>query len=257
MNASSAIYQLWRRELLRFTRQRSRWIGALATPLLFWLLIGGGLGTSFRDPTQSSPGGYLEFFYPGSVVLSVLFTAIFSTMSVIEDRHQGFLQGVLVAPVPRSTFVFAKILGGATLSTLQGGLLLALAPLAGIGLTLPRVAALLVLLFIIGAALTALGFVFAWKIDSVQGYHGIMNMVLVPMWILSGAVFPSSGGFGVFSWLQKINPLAYGVKAFRGILFHPQVVPLLMQVSIVILFGACMTYLSVRAVDSRKKVSRI
>lgn len=254
MNMRQAVFELWKREVLRFVRQRSRWIGALATPLLFWLLIGGGLGQSFRDSSQgSSGGGYLEYMFPGIVVFSVLLTAIFSTMSVIEDRHQGFLQGVLVAPVSRASFIFAKILGGASLATLQGGLLLAFAPMANIALTLPRVAALLILLFVIGASLTALGFVFAWKIDSVQGYHGIMNMVLMPMWILSGAVFPASGGFKVYAWLSKLNPLAYGVSAFRMILSHPHFFSLLMHVSVVALFGAVMTLVSVRIVDARTK----
>lgn len=215
---SDAVLALWKREILRFMRQRSRWIGALATPLLFWLLIGGGLGTSFRDPSGLSRGGYLEFFFPGAVVLSVLFTAIFSTISVIEDRHQGFLQGVLVAPVPRGAFVAAKILGGATLGLLQAGLLLCLAPLSGISIGLGQILTLVPLLFLMGAALTGLGFVFAWKIDSVQGYHGIMNTVLVPMWILSGAVFPATGGMKVFAWLHAVNPLSYGVEIFRSVL---------------------------------------
>src|SRR5689334_3690606 len=111
---------LTKREILRFARQRSRWIGALATPLLFWGLIGAGLGNSFSDPSGMTQGGYLSFFFPGTIALAVLFTAIFSTISVIEDRHQGFLQGVLVSPIPRSSFVMAKVLGGAILGLVQG-----------------------------------------------------------------------------------------------------------------------------------------
>ena len=214
----AATLALWQREVLRFVRQRSRIIGSLATPLLFWVLIGGGLGDAFRDPSGLSQGGYLEFFFPGTVVLSVLFTAIFSTMSVIEDRHQGFLQGVLVAPVSRASFVAAKILGGATMSLVQGGLLLALAPFIGIKLEVFRTIELAGLIFLMGAALTSLGFAFAWKIDSVQGYHGIMNTVLMPMWILSGAVFPARAGHGVFEWIRRVNPLSYGVAAFRELL---------------------------------------
>ena len=199
---------------MRFVRQRSRWVGALATPLLFWFLIGGGLGDSFRDSSGLTQGGYLGFFFPGAILLSVLFTAIFSTISVIEDRHQGFLQGVLVSPVSRSALVWAKVIGGALLGLLQGLLLLAFAPFAGVQLTGPSLLGTVGLLFLIAAALTAMGFVFAWIIDSTQGYHGVMNVVFVPMWILSGAVFPAREGT-LFGWISWINPLSYGVRAIR------------------------------------------
>ena len=222
MNTSfaRATYFLWRREVLRFVRQKSRLIGALATPLMFWVLIGGGLQNSFRDAsaTASASGqGYFQFFFPGAISLSVLFTAIFSTISVIEDRHQGFLQGVLVSPTPRSALVLAKVLGGASLGLVQGLLLMALAPALGLHLGIQGVAESMVLLFLMASALTLLGFLFAWKIDSVQGYHSIMNMVLFPMWLLSGAVFPISGAHVVFRWLAKVNPLTYGVAAMREV----------------------------------------
>jgi len=218
-HSGSALWALFKREILRFVRQRSRWIGALATPLLFWLLVGGGLGSSFSDPSGLS-GGYLEFFYPGSILLSVLFTAIFSTMSVIEDRHQGFLQGVLVSPVSRDTIVYSKILGGAALGVLQGVLLLSLAPFIGIKLTVLSFAIAIFLLFLMASALTSLGFYFAWIIDSTQGYHGVMNIVFIPMWILSGAVFPSEAATSsrIFYWAAKLNPLSYGLKALRLVL---------------------------------------
>lgn len=211
---------------MRFVRQRSRWIGALATPLLFWLLIGRrvwGLGMIRRDRARWILGIFLPGIghFEGSI-----YGNFFDHVGDRRSAPGSFARHSGSRPLSRSAFVAAKILGGASLSVFQGGLLLTLAPMAGIALTLPRVLALLALLFIVGGALTALGFVFAWKIDSVQGYHGVMNMVLVPMWILSGAVFPAAGGFGVFAWLQKLNPLAYGVSAFRMILFHPQALPL-------------------------------
>jgi ABC-2 type transport system permease protein len=213
-----ATWALTRREILRFLRQRSRLIGALGTPLMFWIVIGGGLQNSFINPDSGVKGGYSEFFYPGIIALSVLFTAIFSTMSVIEDRHQGFLQGVLVSPISRSVFPLSKILGGAALATLQGALLLVLAPVVGISLGVVQVIFILLLLFCLGAALTGLGFIFAWKIDSTQGYHGIMNLVLFPMWLLSGAIFPLAGAHPVFQWLGKINPLSYGVTSLRDLM---------------------------------------
>lgn len=215
-----ATLALTKREILRFVRQRSRWIGALATPLLFWFLIGGGLGRSFQDPSGASQGGYLAFFFPGAILLSVLFTAIFSTISVIEDRHQGFLQGILVSPTPRSTFVLAKVIGGSLLGLLQGVLILCFAPLAGISLAWESVPALMLLLALVAAALTAMGFFFAWIIDSSQGYHSIMNLVFVPMWILSGAVFPAQPGT-FFGYLSMINPLSYSVRAMRELFTVP------------------------------------
>jgi ABC-2 type transport system permease protein len=247
---------LYYREILRFCRQRSRLIGALATPLLFWFLIGGGLGDSFRRPGTTSEG-YFEFFFPGALALSVLFTAIFSTISVIEDRHQGFLQGVLVSPVSRVSIVASKVLSGATLGTLQGVLLLVVARFSGLHWDLAALVESLALLFFMGAALTSLGFVFAWKLDSVQGYHSIMNIVLMPMWILSGAVFPSEGGASFFRWVAVLNPLSYAMRALRDVLAPaadtiPMTSHLSQGLAVMLLMLAACAGLSVALMGSRK-----
>lgn len=210
-----ATYTLWRRELTRFFRQPSRIAGAVATPLIFWLLIGSGLSGSFRLPGGPEHVDYLEYFFPGTIVLVLLFAAIFSNISVIEDRHEGFLQGVLVAPVGRASLVAGKILGGSTLAWLQGIVFLALAPAAGIHLTLPSLLAAAGVLALLAVSLSALGFAFAWKLDSVQGFHAIMNVVLMPMWLLSGAFFPVSGAPGWLAALMRLNPLTYGIAALR------------------------------------------
>src|SRR5215470_15879348 len=154
---------LWSREIVRFYRQRSRIVGALATPVLFWLLLGSGFSASFRPPGLGGGMRYGEYFFPGAIVLVVLFTAIFSTISVIEDRREGFLQAVLVAPVPRATVVLGKILGGTTLALGQAVLLLAAAPFLGLHLTLVSVAFLTIILFVIAFGLTTLGFLIAWR----------------------------------------------------------------------------------------------
>src|ERR1700744_5131969 len=126
---------LCKRELVRFLRQRHRIIGALATPIVFWLLIGAGVGHSFRGVEGAiAQGGYLQFFFPGTVLMILLFTAIFSTISIIEDRREGFLQSVLVAPVPRMAVVLGKVLGGTVLAFGQGLIFLLLAPLIGMHL---------------------------------------------------------------------------------------------------------------------------
>lgn len=207
------IWTLARRELTAFLRQRSRVIGALVPPIVFWFLIGSGLGSSF------SRTHYLHFFFPGTVMLIVLFTAIFSTISLIEDRKAGFLQGVLVAPSARGSIVFGKILGGTILALGHGGLFLALAPVSGVAIPIEGWPAALGLLVGASLALTALGFWLAWRLESSQGFHAIMNLLLIPMWLLSGALFPVSGASSWVVWLMRLNPLSHAVQAFQSCFF--------------------------------------
>jgi ABC-2 type transport system permease protein len=206
---------LWQREMVRFFRQRDRVVGALATPVVFWLLVGLGLGRSFKAVNAPEGHGYLEYFYVGTLMMILLFTAIFSTISVIEDRCEGFLQGVLVAPVGRLTIVLGKILGGTALAFVQGLVFLAAAPLLGLHLSAVSFAWLVIVMFLVSFALTGLGFVIAWQMESTQGFHAIMNLFLIPLWLLSGAVFPSTGAPVWLGWVMKINPLTYGVTALR------------------------------------------
>jgi len=212
---------LSRRELVRFLRQRHRIIGALATPVVFWLLIGAGMGRSFR--VQGLPGGasssYLEYFFPGTVLRILLFTAIFSTISIIEDRREGFLQSVLVAPVSRMAIVLGKVLGGAVLAFGQGMLFLLLAPLIGLHFTAIGFLAACGMMFIIAFALTALGFCIAWRMTSTQGFHAIMNLFLMPLWFLSGALFPPQNAWGGLRWLMQVNPLSYGLAGIWRCLY--------------------------------------
>lgn len=214
-----ATYSLWKREMVRFFRQRSRVIGALGPPALFWLLIGAGLGKSFQLPGAVHSGtSYLQYFFPGTVMLIVLFTSIFSTISLIEDRNEGFLQSVLVAPLARSSLVYGKILGGATLAVVQAAAFLIFAPAVGFTVTLGGALYGLLALSLSAIGLTGLGFLLAWKLDSVQGFHAIMNLFQMPMWLLSGALFPAAGAP---LWLRipmQLNPLTYGVTALHEML---------------------------------------
>ncbi len=213
---------LWKREIVRFLRQRSRIIGTLGQPILFWLLLGLGFGESFRPSGTGASGGYLEYFYPGILVMVVLFTAIFATIAVVEDRKERFLQAVLVAPVPRAAIVLGQALGATTLALLQGFILLAAAPFAGVPLMAASAAAAGGVMFLIGFSLTSLGLAFAWRMESTQGFHSIMNLVLLPLWILSGAVFPVASAHPWLGWVMKINPLAYGVAWLRRALYAAQ-----------------------------------
>jgi ABC-2 type transport system permease protein len=210
---------LWWREIVRFVRQRSRLTGALLQPLVFWALLGAGLKASFRPSGMPRGMNYMEYFYPGVIVLVLLFTAIFSTISTVEDRKEGFLQGVLVAPVSRSTVVLGQALGGTTLALMQGLVFLVLAPFAGIHLTLAAVAASAAMMTVIAFALTSIGLVIAWRIESTQGFHAIMNLILIPIWLLSGAFFPQTGVPGWLYWPMRLNPLTYGMTALRRALY--------------------------------------
>ncbi len=213
------VMTLWWREVVRFVRQRSRLFGAFAQPLLFWLLLGGGMNASFRPAAGAGGSSYVEYFYPGVMVMVLLFTAIFSTISTVEDRREGFLQGVLVAPVSRAQIVLGQALGGTTLALVQGTVFLTLAPFAGIRLGVGAVAGAVLVMFLVAFALTSLGLVIAWKMESTQGFHAIMNLILMPIWFLSGAVFPVSGVPRVLGWVMRGNPLTYGVAALRQSLY--------------------------------------
>jgi ABC-2 type transport system permease protein len=198
---------LCQRELVRFFRQRNRVFGALGQPIIFWILFSAGLRSNNMD---------YAYLFPGTLVMILLFTAIFSTISIIEDRREGFLQGVLVAPIPRWSMVLGKVLGGATIAMLQGMLFLALGWLTveGIRPTAAGLVASLALMLVVSVALTALGFLIAWRMDSTQGFHAVMMVFLFPMWLLSGAFFPNDVG-GWLGWIVRLNPLTYGVAGLR------------------------------------------
>ena len=221
------VYTLAARELVRFFRQRTRLIGALGQPLIFWVLFGAGLRGSFQVPEDWARAGiamsYQEYFFPGIAVLILMFTAIFSTISIIEDRREGFLQGVLVAPVPRLAIVLGKLCGGTALAVIQAALFLVIGPLLAyiglapkmdLALTAGSFAGTLAFLVLLAFTLTALGYLIAWPLDSTQGFHAIMSVFLMPMWLLSGAFFPGSGSAWLV-WIIRLNPLTYGGAARR------------------------------------------
>ncbi len=213
------VIALWKREMLRFVRQRSRIFGAFAQPLLFWVLLGSGFNASFRPAGAGSGSSYSTYFYPGTIAMVLLFTAIFSTISTVEDRKAGFLQGVLVSPVPRWAVVLGQVMGGTTLAVVQGILFLLLAPIAGVTLTLPGVILSIIVMKLIALALTSLGLIIAWRMESTQGFHAIMNLILLPIWFLSGAFFPAAGAPAPMRLVMNLNPLTYGVAALRRALY--------------------------------------
>jgi ABC-2 type transport system permease protein len=253
-------FTLWWREVVRFYRQPARVAGVILSPLLFWIVIGSGFGTSFRSGQAAGQQHYLDYFYPGALVMIVLFTAIFTMMSVIEDRNEGFLLSVLVAPVPRAAIVLGKVLGGTTLATVQGLIFLVFAPLVGVHMTLPSFGLIVLTVFLTSFALTALGFAIAWPMDSTQSFHAIINLFLIPLWLLSGALFPLSGASGWIRVVMYVNPLTYGVEALRT-LMYPEApsslsVSLTASILTLVLFTMFMFGLALALANRRTQSSR-
>src|SRR5437879_3878955 len=244
-------FTLWWREIVRFYRQKSRVVGVIASPLVFWLVIGSGFGTSFRAGNAPGQQHYMDYFYPGALIMIVLFTSIFAMMSLIEDRKEGFLLSVMVAPVPRSAIVLGKVLGGTTLSAVQGMIFLIFAPFAGVHVNPLQVLLVAVVVFLVSFALTALGFSIAWPMDSTSAFHGIINLFLIPLWLLSGALFPLSGASGWIRVVMRINPLTYGVDALRELLFPGTGGALAASMATLVLFSSFMFGLAFLAVNRR------
>lgn len=205
------IAALWRRDMIHLMRERSRWVGVIVQPLIFWALIGVGMRGALAR--FGGDGDYLAYFFPGIVAMIVLFTAVFATMSVIEDRQRGFLQQVMVLPTSRAALVLGKTAGVTTMAVVQVLITMAVAPLADVSLMGVHWPLLLAVLVLGCAGLTALNFSLAWVVNSTAGYHGVMAVVMLPLWVLSGAMFPA--GDGALGWAMRLNPMAYLVSGLR------------------------------------------
>jgi ABC-2 type transport system permease protein len=218
MHALTVIYVIWLREAKNFIRERSRIIGAISQPLLYLLIVGQGIASGLS--LNQAPGlGYLLFMYPGIIGMSVLFTSIFSGISIIWDREFGFLKEVLVAPVPRWAVALGKIFGGATVAMAQAVILVALAPLIGVRLSLLVSLQLLAVCFVTSIAITSLGVFIAVPMRSMQGFQMVMNFLVMPLYFLSGAMFPVSSAPTWMRILMTIDPVTYGVDGLRNIVF--------------------------------------
>ena len=222
-----AIYMIWWRDLLRFWRDRVRVLGALVQPLLFLLILGTGLSSALRGAGGGFRAGldYQTFMYPGIIGMAVLFSSIFSGMSIIWDREFGFLKEVLVAPIDRSAVAIGKTLGGATQATFQGVILLILSPFVGVHLNALAVVELIGLVFCVAFALSAVGVAIASRMRSMMGFQFVLNFLVQPCFFLSGALFPVTGLPGWMTALTRIDPLAYGVDPIRRVVLGTSGVP--------------------------------
>jgi ABC-2 type transport system permease protein len=269
---------LWKREMVRFFRQKNRVVSALVTPVLMWIGLGAGLdkafvpvgsvasgleaGVSAGAGVSGADAGYMAYFFPGTLSMILLFTAIFSTISVIEDRREGFMQGVLVAPIPRLAIVLGKVFGGASIAMIQALVFLLLWPLLCWLLSMPFPSLGLVLatagvLALLSIAMTAMGLCIAWPMDSTAAFHAVMMLVLMPMWFLCGAMFPLSSAQPWLRILMWANPLTYGQSVLSQTVLGYDAVQtglrLEVDVLLMLLFTAAVLAMAVKLVGKPRK----
>jgi len=216
--ALKTVYTIWLRETKTFAREKIRVVGMIGQPLLYLAVLGQGINSGV---TLNANGGinYLTFMYPGIIGMSILFTSMFSAISIIWDREFGFLKEVLVAPVPRWAVALGKTFGGATIAIVQSTILILMAPLIGIRLSVLMIIQMWILAFLIGVALTSLGIAIAARMASMQGFQMMMNFLVMPLFFLSGAMYPLSTAPSWMKALMLIDPLTYCVDGLRNIIF--------------------------------------
>jgi ABC-2 type transport system permease protein len=212
-----AIKVVWRRELIRFRNDRMRMVTALVQPLLILFVLGSGLQ---QLSAASTHGVNLKtFIYPGILCLSVMFTAMFSAASIVWDREFGFLREMMVAPIRRSSIVIGKCLGGATVASLQGVILLSIAGTVGIPYDPVMILGVFGLQLLLAFSITAFGVMAAARVTQMQSFMGLMQMIVMPMFFLSGALFPVANLPGWLAFLNRIDPLTYAVSPMRSLVF--------------------------------------
>ena len=212
----SAVYVMWHRQLIRYWRSRGRMLGSLGQPLLFLIALGFGLGPIFQRAGQ---GNFIDFLVPGVIAMSILFTSMFAGMEVIWDRQFGFLKETLVAPVKRSRIMLGKTLGGATVATAQGVIVFIIALIVGFhpASALGLITAL-IFMFLIAFLFSAFGVALSSKLEDMQAFPIIMNFLIMPIFFLSGALFPLDSVPQFLKTIAIFDPLSYGVDGLRGAL---------------------------------------
>lgn len=248
-----AIYVITLREFKRFFRQKGRLVVTAARPLI-WLFI---VGSGFTMLIDTDEVDYIQFILPGIVGMTILFSSIFSTISVVWDREFGFLREMLVSPVSRVTIVFGKLLSGTMLSLFQGAALLIIAPFLGLGVGVLDFLAMLILMALVALAITALGLFVASFLTSLEGFNVIMNFIVLPMFFLSGALYPVGSLPPYIKVFAYINPLCYGVDSFKHVLLPGSgrlaaEFPMLLDIALVSIFAVAFTFASAFVFERRK-----
>ena len=260
-----AVYIIWYRDILRYWRDRWRLVASLAQPLLFLVVFGSGLSSSLGSGgVFGSRGGlsYIQFVFPGIIGMSILFTSIFGAMSIVWDREFGFLKEVLVAPIDRWAVAIGKALGGTTQAMIQGLILLVLAPFVGVKLSLLTILEVVPLAFVLAFGLSAFGVMLASMMKSLQGFQVVMNFLMMPMFFLSGALFPLTNLPSWMTFLTRIDPASYGIDPLRrvvlsdsglssaaidrlGLTINGQVLPIPLEAGIMLAFGVVLLGIAV------------
>lgn len=250
MNDLRGIYSIWLRDITRFRRDRSRMLTSFAQPALFLFIFGNGLARGLAIDSRGGgafSGDYLSFIFPGILGMSLLFTSIFSAISIVWDREFGFLKEVMVAPISRASVAVGKALGGSSVAIIQGAVILFLAPLVGVRLTVLTIVIVIPVMFLMAFSITSMGIVIAARMQTMEGFQMVMNFLVMPLFILSGAMFPISRLPDWLAFLTRIDPLTYGVDALRGLMLKPGSAefPVVMDISVIAAFGTVMIFLAV------------
>lgn len=211
----SAIYVMWLRQIKRYWRSKSRMIGALGQPLLFLFALGLGFGPIFE---QAGAGNYIQFLAPGVIAMTILFTAMFSGIEVIWERQIGFIKETLVAPIKRSHIMIGRTLGGATIAIFQGLIVFIFTLIAGFKPIYSSIPLALLFMFLIACLFTAIGIALASKLEDMQAFPIIINFIIMPIFFLSGSIFPLNTAPKFIKTIAQFNPLTYGIDGIRGAL---------------------------------------
>jgi ABC-2 type transport system permease protein len=265
-----AVYIIWYRDILRYWRDRWRLVASLAQPLLFLVVFGSGLSSSLGGGLFGGGRGlsYMQFMFPGIIGMSILFTSIFGAMSIVWDREFGFLKEVLVAPIDRWAVAIGKALGSTTQAMIQGLIILVLAPFIGVKLSFLTVLEIIPLAALLAFGLSSLGVAIASMMRSLQGFQVVMNFLMMPMFFLSGALFPLTNLPGWMTVLTRLNPASYGIDPLRrvvlsdsglsnalvdriGLTIGGRLLPIPLEVGIVFAFGLVMLSIAVISFQRR------
>jgi ABC-2 type transport system permease protein len=252
MSELRGIYSLWFREIKRYLRERTRIISSFVQPLLWLVIFGAGLGSVMQSKTGLS---YQEFIFPGIICQTLLFTSMFMGISVIWDRQFGFLKEILVAPISRVSIFTGKMLGVSTDSMIQGTIVLMLGFLIGVSINLPMIITVVPLMLLITLGLVCIGLTLASFMNSLESYGTIMTFVNLPMFFLSGALFPVSNLPSWLQWVVYINPLTYDVDALRTVILgaaYVSLFPFYIDMFVIIVFDAIMIIVGTYAFSLRK-----
>lgn len=248
MIAYKAVYVIISREFKRFFRQKARLLGTVARPLLWLIIIGNGFTKLINTGGDVT---YSQFIVPGIIGMTILFSSIFSTISVVWDREFGFLREMLVAPISRMTIIIGKLISGIMIALFQGILILSIAPLFGIAITLSQFLMMIILMALVSLSITSFGLLIASFLTSLEGFSAIMNFVVLPMFFLSGALYPVKSMPLFLQYLAKINPLSYGIDSFKHVILTADAESVLstdfslaMDISVVVVFSIIMIILT-------------